>query len=325
MAGCRWDGSCREPTQCSGDEDDIRSRGAPNGDRTGLRVLRKPMDAAQASLCDSHPECTSIYRLSLDARYTTGPPNCNDIGFLPPHGRDQLECTQIAPDLFGDGREGRTSSRDLRDYTSFPFPEDVVKQNLEVPTALLDASECWDDRDCPYPLGYMTDIVLKGKSICLEVTGAEEKWIEIMAASRQGSNGGSYCVADWLDGGNEACTKEGDLYQCRESNNPTFGDALKLKFYAADNIDDARIEIYFRVTASKLAPGKTGVEGQEKDAEDWCQFRDSADYPASLLKPYPDGFDGLPVFKSRKSAAAGLGPLPVLVAAATAAWAAVGL
>jgi len=226
------------------------------------------------------------------------------MGMLPAHGRNLKECTRIEPELFPPNRP-----QDLEDYVGHPFANDQVRQNVaskaNAVTAIFEETEeCWQNRDCAFPLGYMTDHILKGKSVCMTIFNADDKWVEIMAASKQGSSGGSYCVADWDNGGqNQACTKEGDLYQCRESGNTQFGDSMKLRFFAQDNIDDANIEFHFRIAASLLPPGKTGVPGQEKDAEDWCQFRDSADYPMSLMNPYPNGFDGLPVFTSRRSAA----------------------
>ena len=48
--------------------------------------------------------------------------------------------------------------------------------------------------------------------------GHAGRWVEIMASSRTGSDGGSFCVSDWgPEGEEQACTKEGDLYECREA------------------------------------------------------------------------------------------------------------
>lgn len=142
-----------------------------------------------------------------------------------------------------------------------------------------------------------------------------------MAASSSGSNGGSFCVSDWGPEGNEqACTKEGDLYECREAGRSQSGlgeHEMRLKFQAFDNIDDAHIEMYWRITASKLPEGTTGEEGEEKDAEDWCQFRDAADFPLSLMGAYPKNFNGNPVFDVRPSSGSRLAPAAALIAAAT--------
>lgn len=59
---------------------------APRRD-TGVYVRRKPIDPEVARLCDTHPGCTAIYTVELDSEFTTGPPNCNDMGMLPPHGK----------------------------------------------------------------------------------------------------------------------------------------------------------------------------------------------------------------------------------------------
>jgi hypothetical protein len=273
------------------------------------------MDPEVVRLCADHPECTAIYEVDLSDTFTTGPPNCNDMGMLPPHGRNQNECKQIEPELFG-------NNRNLKDFRSHPFPLDDVKQNVAkaanaVTSLMEESSECWDEQDCAFPLGFATDTILKGKSVCIEVKGANDKWVEIMASSRKGSAGGSFCAKDWDgEGQDEACTKEGDLYECRESGNTQFGDSMKIHFSAQDNTDDANIQIYWRIVASKLPAGRTGVAGEEKDAEDWCQFRDSADYPMSLLGAYPMGFDGRPVFEVEQS---GAGRVDVVVASMVAA------
>jgi len=166
----------------------------------------------------------------------------------------------------------------------------------------------------------------KNKAICVMVEGDEEKvgtrWIEIMASSQKGSGGGSFCVKDWNSDGtvdtdqqDEACTKEGDLYECRESGNTALGENMMVKFMAQDNMDDAQIKFNWRITASKLPQDPETKE--EKDAEDWCQFRDSADYPMSLMDPFPGDFKGRPVFEVEQSGAHVQGSvLAIIIAAA---------
>jgi hypothetical protein len=189
----------------------------------------------------------------------------------------------------------------MKDFENHPFPTDETKQararSMNAQTALTEETkECWRNNNCAFPLGFMTDTIHKNKAICVEVYNAEDKWVEVMASSRKGSDGGSFCVADWGEGEDQACTKEGDLYECRESGNNFYGGTMKLKFFAQDNLDDAHIGVYWRIAASKLPAGKTGVDGEEKDAEDWCQFRDGSDYPLSLMGAYPIEFVGNPVF-----------------------------
>jgi len=301
--GCQWTNRCSQPSECSS-SGNIRYKGVGN---TGVRATRKPISPEVAQLCDEHPECSAMYVVELDQKFTTGPPNCNDLGMLPPHGRDQRECADTNPELF-------KSKNGLYNLVNHPFPNDAVKQNVakgaNAVTALMEETrECWSSDECAFPLGFATDTLLKGKSVCIEVKNAKDKWVEIMASSRQGSDGGSFCSKDWGgEGADEACTKEGDLYECRESGNRVLGkgafsDSMKIRFVAQDNTDDANMEIYWRIVASKLPEGKTGVANEEKDAEDWCQFRDSSDYPMSLMGAYPTGYDGKPVFEVEESAA----------------------
>jgi len=334
--GCRWSGGqCQQPDVCDDEQGYIKYQGRD----TGVYVQRQPIDPEVARLCDANPGCTAIYTVELDSEFTTGPPNCNDMGMLPPHGRDQGTCNQIFPELLKDRR--RQSNNDLhrrgwksgvnresdikfKDYINHPFPEDATKQNVargaNAVTALMEETrECWDSQNCAFPLGFATDTILKGKAVCIEVKNAKDKWVEIMASSRQGSDGGSFCSKDWdSEGADEACTKEGDLYECRESGNTQFGDSMKIKFVAQDNTDDANMEIYWRIVASKLPEGKTGVAGEEKDAEDWCQFRDSSDYPMSLMGAYPTGYDGKPVFQVEQSHASRAGAAAAATIAAVA-------
>ena len=227
---------------------------------------------------------------------------------LPPHGRDQRVCADAQPAIFG------AVKRDLKDFTSHPYPNVAFKQNVarqnNLVTALQEESSgCWNNQNCAFPLGFASDIIHKNKAICVYVEGEREKvgtrWVEIMASASKGSGGGSFCAKDWDSDGtsdqqDEACTKEGDLYECRESGNNQFGEHMKVKFMAQDNTDDAHIEFNWRIVASKLPPD---ADGQERDAEDWCQFRDSADYPMSLMDPFPNGFEGLPVFDVQESSA----------------------
>jgi len=317
--GCRWDGNtCSQPDVC----DQKKGYMKYQGQDTGVYVNRAPIDPEVARLCDTHPECTAMYTVELDSIYTTGPPNCNDMGMLPPHGRDQNECNEVNPDLLvnrkqedsndlhprENGKNWRYDDNNFQNFVNHPFKEDATKQNVakaaNAVTALMEETrECWGSQNCAYPLGFSTDTILKGKAVCIEVKNAKAKWVEIMASSRQGSDGGSFCAKDWdSEGGDEACTKEGDLYECRESGNTQFGDSMKIKFVAQDNTDDANMEIYWRIVASKLPEGKTGEPHEEKDAEDWCQFRDSSDYPMSLMGAYPTGYDGKPVFQVEQSA-----------------------
>eukprot|EP00039_Didymoeca_costata_P018041 m.331910 g.331910 ORF g.331910 m.331910 type:complete len:354 (+) comp16814_c0_seq1:97-1158(+) len=295
--GCKYSGNrCQQPDSCTNS-----GSISYQGQSTGVSASRLPMAIPEhASLCTSNPECSAIYTVYLQDRFSTGPPNCNDIGMLPPHGNDQTKCATINPATY--------SRSNSKNYENHPFPNDAVKQAsaraLNAQTALTEDSEgCDENENCAFPLGFKTDTLHKGKAVCVVVRNAQEKWVEIMASSRKGSDGGSYCVSDWGEGEDQACTKEGDLYECRESGNSPFGDSMTVKFYAQDNVDDANIKIFWRITASKLPKGQTGQAGEEKDAEDWCQFRDGGDYPLTLMGAYPIEFEGNPVFDKTEDSA----------------------
>lgn len=321
--GCDFAGNtCSEPAACK--EDNTKVLKYLNND-INVIASRTPISPETASLCSTDPDCTAIYRLTLEEKFTTG--QCNsygaDIGAVPPHGSNQVPCAEIMPGTFAKVKD------ELRDYTKHPYPDDAVRQRAATSkggnTALFeDSDRCWVNNMCAYPKGFLSDSIHKNKNVCIYVSGAADRWVEIMAASKDGSNGGSFCVEDWKRTDSEqadrACTKEGDLYECRESGNTQFGDSMKIKFFAADNYDDGNIQFYWRVVASKLPAGGTGIEGEEKDAEDWCQAsRDGADYPSSMMNPYPDGYDAPRVMDKVEDAAAMTLPTVITMVAVVAA------
>lgn len=349
--GCKWNGNnnCGQPDYCKTDDERRLRYGGMlkrNKELETFAVQRPPMSPEQASLCTNHPECTAMYRITLSPTYTSGAPNCNDLGMLPPHGRNQTDCkteNDVANNLIYNGlteKEVKFWEKvgGLENYHKHPFPNNGIKQSVakgaNAETALMEeSSNCFDARghrdwggiwgssgqapapndNCAFPLGFMSDTIVKNKAICVTVEGAEGRWVEIMASSRTGSDGGSFCVSDWgPEGEEQACTKEGDLYECREAGRSQSGNAkheMKVKFQAFDNIDDAQMEIYWRIVASKLPEGTTGDnDNTEKDAEDWCQYRDAADFPMSLMGAYPLEFGGNPVFDIDTSSANRLVP-----------------
>lgn len=262
--------------------------------RTGLASTRKPISPETARLCDSNDDCTAIYQVSLSSQWTTGPPNCNDVAMLPPHGVDQTLCTNF---------------RNMKNYTGHPFPDDGVKQSVAASknavTALTEETErCFGDdersnNNCAFPLGFYVDTIKKNKKICVQVFGVQDKWVEIMGASRAGSDA-SFCVRDRnkddAAGGDKGCTKAGDLVDIRESGQSIGTDQMFIEFFTEDNFDDANIDFYWRIAASEIKSTNPG-DANNKDAEDWSQYRDGADYPMALMKPYPEGYDGVPVFE----------------------------
>jgi hypothetical protein len=360
-----------------------------------FQVIRPPLTAEQAEKCapENYPECTAIYEIHLTPEFTSGPPNCNDIGMLPPHGRDQRVCADpkrnglspVESKFWEDPTQWEPKDRNRRnvlvDFSKHPFPDNSIKQSVaagaNAHTALMEETKnCfqsngdWRDinddnkagsrnqyrdqtkdrsggtnRQCAFPLGYMQDTIMKHKAVCVSIFGAEGRWVEIMAESAAGSNGGSFCVSDWgPEGEEQACTQGGDLYECREAgrsqattrmdgtkweSNWRWSDRkdwaktqhqMRVKFQAFDNIDDAQMEFNWRIVASKLAEGTTGQSGEEKDAEDWCQFRDPSQYPQEqLMGAYAKNFNGNPVFDVQTSSASRLAPALALAAAVAAA------
>lgn len=296
---------------------------------TGVRAIRKPVSAEVARLCSSDDDCTAIYRVDLSSRFTTGPPNCNDIGMLPPHGKDQTEC-RTNPD--GTANALFPQSVPLTDYTDHPFKNDGVKQSVAASknavTAITEeTTDCFSNgnRNCAFPLGFYADTILKNKKICVQVRNVQDKWVEIMAASRAGSDA-SFCVRDRLKddaaNGDKGCTQAGDLVDIRESGQSRGTDNMYVEFFTEDNFDDANIDFHWRIAASMIE-NRDPSSNQDPDAEDWSQHRDGADYPLSLMKPYPEGYDGEAVFEVQSPSSGSYSSptlLVVLVAAIVAAF-----
>jgi len=312
--GCVFRGNqCRQPAACTagGNVEYL-------GETTGLRATRKPIAPEVARLCDTDNDCSAMYVVDLMPRWTTGPPNCNDMAMLPPHGVNQSECKEIKPELFkdsvrrgGGGISGWHANRnDLQDYIGHPFKNDGVKQSVaasknSVTAITEDTEDCFEsNQNCAFPLGFWSDTIRKGFKVCVKVTNAMDKWIEIMAASKSGSDA-SFCVRDRnkdenVDG-DKGCTKAGDLVDIRESGQSIGTDDMFIEFFTEDNFDDANIDFQWRVAASML----TNIDPtKDKDGEDWAQYRDGADYPMSLMKPYPEGYEGDAVFETDSASSA---------------------
>ena len=294
--GCHWDGgTCRQPLACDNVNND---RITYDGVTTGVRIDRYPISPGVAELCDADQECSAMYTLTLSQQWVTGN-NCNDYAALPPHGVDQTVCEE----------KGFTG---MMNYVGHPWPNDGLKQSIargeRSVTALTEEGyNCSSTQNpdgnpqCAFPLGFKTDTILKDKGICITVTNAQDKWIEIMASSREGSNGGSYCVRDRnaVKNQEEACTPSGDLIDIRESGISAGTKPLNLILEAQDNFDDAQIEVLWRITSSYMLSTDTDTGGAtpQKDDEDWSLYRNGGAYPASLTQPYPEGYDGEPVFQ----------------------------
>lgn len=311
--GCKYsNNNCRQPDAC------IASGTVTYmGRATGLSAERKPISPETARLCDVDADCTAKYVVQLHRQWTTGPPNCNDKAMLPPHGVNQSECPQDETSIYNGVR--------LMDYTGHPYKNDGIKQSVAAAqnavTALTEETQSCFSNDlnasdnCAFPLGYFSDTIQKGKKVCIKVRNAEDRWIEIMAASKSGSDA-SFCVKDRnkdeLTDGDKGCAKAGALVDIRESGQSPGTDEMEIEFYTEDNFDDANIDFHWRIAASEVqtvddTPGRE----ETRDGEDWAQYRDGADYPMSLMKPYPEGYEGDAIFETEGESSA-LTSSPVL-------------
>eukprot|EP00040_Diaphanoeca_grandis_P004613 m.29488 g.29488 ORF g.29488 m.29488 type:complete len:361 (+) comp16101_c1_seq1:191-1273(+) len=302
-SGCRWTGSCNEPSDCSMSAR-VQSRFGTSVMNTGVTVYRKPLRPEIARLCNTLPECTARYRVDLSRTWTSGGPNCNDFGMLPVHGVDQTTC------IYKDNSSTSTENRNddwyrfgLKNYVHYPLPKDGVEQSIarskNLVTALtLETDDCWNNKDCAFPYGYYADTIKSKHAICVEVRNAGGKWVEIMAASKGGKDS-SFCVVDMdpaSDNADKSCTKAGDLVDYRESGVDA-GESMFIKFHTEDNYDDANIDFHWRISASYEKSTNGADSTQEKDAEDWSQFRDGAQFPMALMPAYPLGYVEPAVFE----------------------------
>lgn len=315
--GCLWDGSCKQPLACGDLGNDFITY---DGESTGVRVERHPVSPTVAHLCDADVECSAKYVLTLSGRYVTGE-MCNDLGALPPHGVDQTKCTETDSVVY--------PATQMDNYVGHPFPTDGVKQSVareaRSVTALTESGEeCTSSKGngtnahCAFPLGFKSDIIVKNLGVCVEVRGVQDKWVEIMAQSKEGSNGGSFCALNrnsQIDS-ESGCTVNGDLIVRMDSGISDPDDTLKLMFVAQDNKDDSEIGILWRIVASHVKSTNGEVAGEDKDAEDWTLYRSGGDYPAALMAITPENYSPDPVYEeSTGSSASFAAPSLLLVAA----------
>lgn len=318
--GCDWSGSCRQPSACNTPSDSwVKHRydSAGRVENTGVRIIRAPIAPEVAQLCDTLPICTARYSVSLSRKWTSGGPNCNDYGMLPPHGVDQRECLTLPkadnlsvaePNPAWTGQHRVT----LRDYVHYPLVNDGVQQSIakakNLVTALtVETEECNKNPDCAFPYGYYSDTIKRNHAVCVSIYNAENKWVEVMASSKGGSDA-AFCAEDMdqlSDTQEPGCTLNGDLVFHRESG-VNGGDPLNIMFLVKDNFDDANIDFYWRIAASyELSHDESEANKDvEKDAEDWSQYRDGAQFPEALMPAYPIGYEEPAVFEKESTDAA---------------------
>lgn len=314
--GCHFDGTqCREPLACTATAGDVLTyTDGSDVIETGVTVLRHPLPPAVARLCDVDTECSAKYSLSLTGKFVSGE-MCNDFGALPPHGVDQTPCTEVDPDKYKD--------TEMKDYTGYPFKDDGVKQSLareqRSVTALTESGDDCTSKhgsgtnsQCAFPLGFKSDIILKDLGVCIDIQGVHDKWIEIMAQSKEGSNGGSFCALhrDSQIASETGCTVNGDLIVRMESGVSDTDTDLRLMFAAQDNKDDSEIGILWRIVSSHIKSANEDEPDEDKDAEDWTLYRSGGDYPAALVDVTPENYKPDPVYTEASTSGASYGAAP---------------
>lgn len=259
------------------------------------------MTESQAASQATDKICTAIYLINLRPEYTT---QGNDIAMLQPHGKNTSGFGTLFPNWANTGIDVTTVGAD---YTKFPFPTDVAKQSLAASmfsvTALTDPTGT--------PIGFKLDTMRMYYSVCVQVRGVTNRWIEIMAQTPQPDR--KVCVSDWRPDNTgrtnlnqnpfQSSCGQGHLYTCRSSPNEPNVDNMNIRFYG-ENTDDEQFSFYWRVVASQLPPVTSA--NVQPDGETFCLYRKGDDYPSSLLQPYPQDYVPPPVFELSTSAAMSL-------------------
>eukprot|EP00730_Choanoeca_flexa_P011846 TRINITY_DN2845_c0_g1_i1.p1 TRINITY_DN2845_c0_g1~~TRINITY_DN2845_c0_g1_i1.p1 ORF type:complete len:314 (+),score=78.51 TRINITY_DN2845_c0_g1_i1:98-1039(+) len=275
----------------------------------GLVTNPRNGDQYEARTESDHQECTAIYNVKLEGRHTT---QGNDLGMTATHGKD----TRISP---SDPRYQNFASAGIngpigRDWRNYPFPNSVEKQaaaaRRQSVTALTE--------DTATPMGFVRSVMYEYHSVCVNVEGVYNRWVEIMAESLKPDQ--QICVMDWkrpnlAENPLQMACGNGELYACRESANEVIGagngftykDDMAVKFFCQDSCDDSEFEFYWRIVASQMkpAPGNNDIamDARQPDGENWCATREGDDYPSSLLQPYPDNYDAPAIFERSESSA----------------------
>lgn len=265
-------------------------------------IERDSFTEEQARRSGTNEICTSIYNVTLLPAYTT---QGNDVGMLQPHGRNTSGFGVKYSDNWAN--TGIPLNSIGADYTNFPFPNNPSKQSYA--KSIFSLTALTEPQGTP--LGFKLDTLRMHYSVCIRFFNVGSRWIELMAQSPQPDR--KLCATDWRPdvGGRpnladnpflQSCG-QGHLYSCRPSpnsmKNGVVQDTFALRFYC-ENCDDEQVSFYWRVVASQTPPA---ANGQQKDSEEWCLWRQGSDYPSSLLQPYPQDYVPPPVFEASLSSA----------------------
>ncbi|EDQ92398.1 uncharacterized protein MONBRDRAFT_35481 [Monosiga brevicollis MX1] len=277
-----------------------------------VKTLREPMDEYAAALQATHRECTAIYQVDFEARYTT---QGNDLGMLPAQGVDTTvvstdpEYANFADIMASNPDDYPAGEAIGANLIGEPKKNDVVAQAYAASqysvTALTEVNTAT-------PIGYQRDMIHIYHSVCVNFTNVGKRWVEIMAQSLQSDQ--QICVADWnrpnlAENPIQVACGNGELFVCRDSANSinadgSYADEMGIKFFCQDSCDDPYFEFYWRVVASQIRPYRnSNGRWEQGDGENWCGMRGGDDYPQSLLQPYPENYDAPAVFQKSVSGA----------------------
>lgn len=275
------------------DQQALSAGASQNG---GIIVLRSPTQPSRISNCN-YPKCTAIYRVNLNAAYTT---QCNDFGMVSPDGLNQTKCNTV-PIFQKAGMVDNTNSPHAKN----PEYQDAAAALFSV-TALTSPTAT--------PLGFHADTLIEYYGVCVQVFGVSDpvvpnRWVEIMAQSKQQDR--QFCVTDFdnpalHDNPIELSCGGGEIYTCRYNKGIPTGAVpyppLKLMFHCQDSCEQTNVDFYWRIVSSWVA-STDATQTENQDHEDWCKHRLGIDYPTSLLHPYPANYVPPPVFQQDTSAA----------------------
>lgn len=283
-----------------------------------FQVIRAPMTGSEAMAQATDKICTAIYLITLQPQYTT---QGNDLGMLQPHGINSTGYGALYP--LNWANSGVNINNVGADYSKYPFPNDVAKQSLA--SSMFSVTALTDPTGTP--IGFKMETMRMYYSVCVQVRGVFNRWVEIMAQTPQPDR--KICVSDWKPdntvrsnmNANPFLTScgQGHLYSCRGSPNEAtstgFADTMNIRFYG-ENTDDESYSFYWRVVASQLPPVPSPFAANtyvQPDGEMFCLYRKGTDYPSSLLRPYPQDYVPPPVFELSTSSAMSLSASLVLL------------
>ena len=268
-----------------------------SGSRASVTTQRNDLPEDRV-LNMANPECTSMFTVTPEARYST---QGNDLGMTETHGVDtRIPMSDPRYANFNDVPGFGNSLRIGADYREYPINSNTDPSQAAAIRALARAQASVPAllEEGATPHGFVRATAREYFAVCVTVKQTKNRWLEIMAESVQPDQ--QICVTDW----NRPCLAEnpcqeacgnGNLYACLESpvaQSASSNTDVGYKFYCRDSCDDPDFEFYWRIVASQMQ----ATNGAQPDGENWCGMRDGDDYPSALLEPYPQRYDRPAVF-----------------------------